>query len=514
MAGLDSRGAMDGFAQGYGLVMGALGQRDQMELRRQQIADQAEERQYQRGIDAQRLDMSREQMHYQREQDQRNFDTQQANLQYARDRDQREFDMRNQQFRQNYGLRTAELQSANRRAEAQAQLVERRMQREDKAQQREDDQVQLKSAYARLAMGEQPSEDDLAAFKRNPWADPTHVLSPQMQGDIQLAGQAFMGEADPNSPEGLAAMNRMFGPEVNKGRGGKKAIAGVYPGRTPGTVVFDLAVTRDDGSTHNVPLTKGRGTADDDDHDVLEVPIERLVDRVSGYRLLNGALTSTPELQQRVAQFGRQMGLLPDAGGKPLPSFVQKSEDKDLEALAGSAGINEQLGRIVGQIDSGALELGPLSNRLSEARNYLGSSTDQSRNYASLNSTLETLRNASLRLNAGVQTDGDAKRAWNELITNINDPALVKQRIQEITALNDLAVELKTNMINLRRRNAQAPELDVTSVVPQLGIPKEQSRPQQTPAQQIVRVASDEDYNRLPSGAVFIDPQGNQRRKP
>ncbi|MCT7340524.1 hypothetical protein N5K55_05790 [Pseudomonas aeruginosa] len=253
-------------------------------------------------------------------------------------------------------------------------------------------------------------------------------------------------------------------------------------------------------------MTKGRGTADDDDHDVLEVPIERLVDRVSGYRLLNGALTSTPELQQRVAQFGRQMGLLPDAGGKPLPSFVQKSEDKDLEALAGSAGINEQLGRIVGQIDSGALELGPLSNRLSEARNYLGSSTDQSRNYASLNSTLETLRNASLRLNAGVQTDGDAKRAWNELITNINDPALVKQRIQEITALNDLAVELKTNMINLRRRNAQAPELDVTSVVPQLGIPKEQSRPQPTPAQQIVRVASDEDYNRLPSGAVFIDP--------
>ncbi|RUI20253.1 hypothetical protein [Pseudomonas aeruginosa] len=224
--------------------------------------------------------------------------------------------------------------------------------------------------------------------------------------------------------------------------------------------------------------------------------------------------TSTPELQRRVAQFGRQMGLLPDAGGKPLPSFVQKSEDKDLEALAGSAGINEQLGRIVGQIDSGALELGPLSNRLSEARNYLGSSTDQSRNYASLNSTLETLRNASLRLNAGVQTDGDAKRAWNELITNINDPALVKQRIQEITALNDRAVELKTNMINLRRRNAQAPELDVTSVVPQLGIPKEQSRPQPTPAQQIVRVASDEDYNRLPSGAVFIDPQGNQRRKP
>ncbi|MNY53581.1 hypothetical protein D3C86_1893470 [compost metagenome] len=58
-------------------------------------------------------------------------------------------------------------------------------------------------------------------------------------------------------------------------------------------------------------------------------------------------------------------------------------------------------------------------------------------------STLEKLRNDSLRLNKGVQTEGDAQRAWNELLANINDPKLVEQRLGEILAINQRAGELR-----------------------------------------------------------------------
>ena len=80
-----------------------------------------------------------------------------------------------------------------------------------------------------------------------------------------------------------------------------------------------------------------------------------------------------------------------------------------------------------------------------------GMSDENSRNMASFKSSLEKLRNDSLRLNTGVQTDGDAQRAWNELFENINDGGVVTQRLAEIKRLNARAVQLrKLNVDNVR----------------------------------------------------------------
>ena len=54
---------------------------------------------------------------------------------------------------------------------------------------------------------------------------------------------------------------------------------------------------------------------------------------------------------------------------------------------------------------------------------------------------LEKLRNDSLRLNTGVQTDGDATRAWDEILANMNDTNIVKTRLAEIRRLNQRAKE-------------------------------------------------------------------------
>jgi len=150
---------------------------------------------------------------------------------------------------------------------------------------------------------------------------------------------------------------------------------------------------------------------------------------------------------------------------KPVPFGVQNAEAEDLSAINSSNTINSELSRFNDQINKGQLYLGPAANLTSKTRNMLGTSNEQSRNFASFNATLEKLRNESLRLNKGVQTEGDSQRAWNELIANINDPKVVQQRILEIQRLNQMASDFKRNMIVQRREDNKLNPIDFNRVL-------------------------------------------------
>ena len=145
------------------------------------------------------------------------------------------------------------------------------------------------------------------------------------------------------------------------------------------------------------------------------------------------------------------------AGGgystKPLPPTAMKMQTEAIDALGTVDNINTMLGGIEKQITDKKLSFGPVSNLYNMARNKTGTSTEESRNFSSFKSSLEKLRNESLRLNAGVQTDGDAQRAWNELFQDINDTDLVKQRLTEIKTLNKRAAELQKLKIDSIRGN-------------------------------------------------------------
>lgn len=138
---------------------------------------------------------------------------------------------------------------------------------------------------------------------------------------------------------------------------------------------------------------------------------------------------------------------------KPMPASAIKEQNTLTEELGLAQNIKSDLGSFITQLDNGALKLGPLENLLNRGRNYAGQSTQESRNLASFQSSMEKMRNDSLRLNKGVQTEGDAVRAWNELFANINDPALVKQRLQEIQTINSRAADLKRVQIDQLRQN-------------------------------------------------------------
>ena len=159
---------------------------------------------------------------------------------------------------------------------------------------------------------------------------------------------------------------------------------------------------------------------------------------------------------------------------KPLPASALKMQQEALDAIGVSSSINSDLGAVEKQIENGKLKFGPVSNLINKGMNTLGASTEESRNFGSFTSTLERLRNESLRLNTGVQTDGDAQRAWNELFQNVNDTELVKQRLKEIKAINKRGAELQQLKIDGIRANYGHEPLDTSgqrNVPPALNVP-------------------------------------------
>lgn len=203
---------------------------------------------------------------------------------------------------------------------------------------------------------------------------------------------------------------------------------------------------------------------------------------------------------------------------RPLPAGMQTAEDNDIKIIQGAAGINTRLGHYADLIDKGELSLGPGSNFLSGVQNFTGTSSRGSQNYALFQSDLENLRNESLRLNAGPQTDSDAQRAWNELITNINDPQVVKRQIKRIQDLNTQASGFKQQAIAIRRARNGADAFDFQSLgVPQAGAPvtapppppSGQTGPKSTPI-----IKTQAEFDALPSGAMYVEPDGKRYRKP
>ena len=159
------------------------------------------------------------------------------------------------------------------------------------------------------------------------------------------------------------------------------------------------------------------------------------------------------------ALMGQRIGV---NGTKPLPPAALRMQQDSLDALGIANSIDADLGQVTATMDNGGLEIGPVENMISGARNYMGISSPNSRNFATFKATLEKLRNDSLRLNKGVQTEGDAGRAWNEILSNINDPALVRQRLAEVRQINQRAAQLHKNNISTLRGNYGYGDLDTS----------------------------------------------------
>ena len=141
----------------------------------------------------------------------------------------------------------------------------------------------------------------------------------------------------------------------------------------------------------------------------------------------------------------------PPRAEKPMPASVVKEQSDAVEAIGIASGIKSDMAAIRQQLDRGELSLGPVANVTNQARNFMGRSTPESRNLATFKATLERMRNQTLILQKGVQTEGDAQRAWNEILANLNDKDLVGKRLLEIEAMNDRAIGIQQSKIDSAR---------------------------------------------------------------
>lgn len=172
-----------------------------------------------------------------------------------------------------------------------------------------------------------------------------------------------------------------------------------------------------------------------------------------------------PGQYQRNARTGevkQVSGTAPKGTTGRLPAAALNLQNDHLSAIQTASAINTRLDAIGKQLETGALNLGPVTNLMDRARNAVGQSNDQSRNFASFRANLEKLRNDSLRLNKGVQTEGDAQRAWGELMANLNDEGVVRQRLDEIEGYNRQALAFHQDAVTQLREDAGLPPIDTT----------------------------------------------------
>lgn len=126
---------------------------------------------------------------------------------------------------------------------------------------------------------------------------------------------------------------------------------------------------------------------------------------------------------------------------RPLSASDQNAldaADQNLTRLGTSIGRAQQ---ILQQIQSNELNLGPVANAVSGVRNRFGRSDANSLNYDALLAWAKEARNAALSANTGVQTDQDAIRELDTIISNIGDERVVSAALGRYIDKNEQTVE-------------------------------------------------------------------------
>ena len=139
-----------------------------------------------------------------------------------------------------------------------------------------------------------------------------------------------------------------------------------------------------------------------------------------------------------------------------LSGTLQKAETDDIFALETSKNINKNVDKFDKLITDGKLEFGVMDTAGDFVKGLIGEQGEEEINSSKFKSFISKLRNDSLRLNKGVQTEGDAQRVMDELFNafDSNDSKVIQEKLREIKRINELAVSLRKKTI-INRRDGQ-----------------------------------------------------------
>lgn len=395
MAGLDTRGAFDGFTQGFGMMQ-----------------------------------------NYKDGQDRKEYMKQQQGMQ------QRGLEMREQEFA---------------------------AQQDDR--QKQQDQEIVKQFYTGWASGvEAPITPELEqAFERNKMFDARHLFKPEVMQSVDYADKLSKGEGSLFSQETVDAMNTFYGPRVNRGAGGKKRLAGMYPGQKEGSFVFELEVEDEQGNKRNAPMTMNRGMEGDDD-EVAQYEIEQAIGPVMGAKSIYKALGENR---------GKMMAYLQSSG------FLPK-EDAKWEQVAGPDGSILQRNSATGEMKS---VIGRPRVAVSGGAAY-GSPTSQQKNFLFLRDALKLTDEEAYKVSFG-GTGAVNEKVSDRVSKGINYLSTQIKEIDSIISSKGMMIEeAELESLQIQRQElaeqrdvlAQSAQLyNAPEGMPQLGQPQQpqQAQPEQ-----------------------------------
>lgn len=143
-------------------------------------------------------------------------------------------------------------------------------------------------------------------------------------------------------------------------------------------------------------------------------------------------------------------------GYKPLPATLQKAENEYLGDLQNAGNIAADTQGYLAKIQAGELNPSLISNAYNDAKSWAGvvdENDPAAIAYNDYRAFLEKMRNDSLLLNKGVQTEGDAQRAWQALFRGMNSTAVVKAQLEKIVKINERAARQKAGLVRNQRKN-------------------------------------------------------------
>ena len=149
------------------------------------------------------------------------------------------------------------------------------------------------------------------------------------------------------------------------------------------------------------------------------------------------------------------------AKNKPLPATLQKSEDEDLQAINSYKSTQKELFSPIKALTPDPvtkrpmLELGPVQNLRYQAANLTGDSTEASRAYADLQSSVKNAVNLKVSAEKGVQTDKDVLRFADALIaaSGKNDTKATLEALKKFNESIATAQENTVKLIDQRRKS-------------------------------------------------------------
>ena len=204
---------------------------------------------------------------------------------------------------------------------------------------------------------------------------------------------------------------------------------------------------------------QGFEAIDEGDHVHLELPTQ-----AGGQRVLPQQKPQSSEIERRIA-LAQEMGASPDevkrmiigregaaAGAKPLPVGALRELLNVQDALGATQNVSAIIQKHAQRMQKGELNVYPEDSIGAKFRTTIGRTNANDVNVNEWRADMTRIVNESLRLNKGVQTEGDAQRAVQELMA-ANDQKTAARALQRLAELNQRAVKLQRQKAALIRRN-------------------------------------------------------------